>query len=257
MLAWESDLPVKYNRSMDDSGTRESRRRWLRFSLRTLLVFVLVLSVPLAWLAVTLERVRKERRAVRRIEQLGGTAILRDGNVVEVHLFYEFSYDHESAANADATDDDLRVLCSLPNLERLYICDGPFTDGGLQELHGLSSLSELSITSSQHGFYRQDLELGPRLPGVSSAGLVHLRHLPNLKRLILNYANVDDAGLLYLLSLQNLEELHLDGARITDAGLEHLKGLTRLEGLWLRQTRVTDEGVAKLQDALPTCRIEH
>jgi hypothetical protein len=37
----------------------------------------------------------------------------------------------------------------------------------------------------------------------------------------------------------------------------NLKGLTQLQILDLQRTKVTDAGVAKLQQALPNCKIYH
>ena len=53
----------------DQPTTSNPRRRWFQYSLRTLFVLVTVLCV---WLAVTVERVRKQREAVEAIEALGG-----------------------------------------------------------------------------------------------------------------------------------------------------------------------------------------
>src|SRR5688572_26162539 len=44
------------------------RRRWLRFSLRTLLVAVTVLSV---WLGVKVDQARRQKRAVETLQALG------------------------------------------------------------------------------------------------------------------------------------------------------------------------------------------
>ncbi|HEX5102362.1 MAG TPA: hypothetical protein VFV87_01025, partial [Pirellulaceae bacterium] len=46
--------------------------RWIRFSLRTLLVFMVAASLALGWIGNVLVRVRHQRQVVRRIEALGG-----------------------------------------------------------------------------------------------------------------------------------------------------------------------------------------
>ena len=43
--------------------------------------------------------------------------------------------------------------------------------------------------------------------------------------------------------------------QITNAGLEHLKGLTELQDLLIHCTKTTNTGIAKLQKALPNCKI--
>ncbi len=47
-------------------------RQRFQFSFRSLLVFVLALSVPLAWLAMELQKARRQRAAVERILETGG-----------------------------------------------------------------------------------------------------------------------------------------------------------------------------------------
>ena len=50
-------------------------RRFLQFSLRALLVFVLLVSVGMSWLAVKLEKARRQKEAVEALVKLGGTAV--------------------------------------------------------------------------------------------------------------------------------------------------------------------------------------
>ena len=69
-----------------------------------------------------------------------------------------------------------------------------------------------------------------RLIGYTDVGLVHLKGLTKLQRLVLP-------------------------RQITDAGLAHIKGLTQLQVLNLGGTKITDAGVADLQKALPNCKI--
>ena len=54
---------------MDDSSLAKPRRRWLQFSLRTLLVFILGLSVACAW---KFEKVRRQREVVAWVLNSGG-----------------------------------------------------------------------------------------------------------------------------------------------------------------------------------------
>ena len=68
---------------------------------------------------------------------------------------------------------------------------------------------------------------------------------------------ITDEGLKHFKSLTRLESLGLRGTEISDAGLRHLESLTQLRSLDLTDTHVTDEGIAKLQQALPNCKITH
>ena len=54
-----------------ESETR-TKRRWVRFRLRTFLLFTVVLSVFLAWIGNILIRVNQQRNVVTKIRSLGG-----------------------------------------------------------------------------------------------------------------------------------------------------------------------------------------
>ncbi len=115
------------------------------------------------------------------------------------------------------------------------------TDTDLEYLKELPDLEFLNLSSTD----------------VSDAGLKHLKGLTRLHLLGLFGTDVSDAGLEHLKGLTSLESLGLGGTEVSDAGLEHLKGLTNLQYLNLRGTDTTDKGIAKLQQALPNCKIEY
>ncbi len=85
------------------------------------------------------------------------------------------------------------------------------------------------------------------------------RTIPNEREipiLDLNFGHVTDAEMATLTrDCPDLEKLMLQGRSITDASLEHLKGMHQLRVLDLVETEATDSGVAKLQQALPNCKI--
>lgn len=66
---------------------------------------------------------------------------------------------------------------------------------------------------------------------------------------------VTDSGLEHLKNLIELQSLDISYTDVTDVGAENLMGLNQLNELNLYHTQVTDEGVAKLQRALPKCKI--
>ena len=95
------------------------------------------------------------------------------------------------------------------------------------------------------------------LNGVDLTGdrLLWLEGLTSLTHLNLGRTCITDSRLRRLRTLVKLSELNLDETEITDAGLAQLKGLTRLSRLDLLGTRVTDAGVQELQQALPSLKI--
>lgn len=85
------------------------------------------------------------------------------------------------------------------------------------------------------------------LQGDCSAALPHIRHLTQIRILVLMQPSVTDASLVNLEGLQQLEILSLERSNISDAGLKHLKGVPRLNTLNLNQTRISDRGLAELE----------
>jgi hypothetical protein len=52
--------------------TPKPHRRWLQFSLRTMLLLVLIASVPLGWLGMKVREARQQWEAVRAIRMVEG-----------------------------------------------------------------------------------------------------------------------------------------------------------------------------------------
>jgi hypothetical protein len=82
-----------------------------------------------------------------------------------------------------------------------------------------------------------------------------LKDSPALIDLHLGCPTLTDLFLSELGELKRLERLSLAGSKVSDEGLKHLSGLTNLKDLDLTGTKVTEEGVARLQKALPKCKI--
>jgi len=181
------------------------------------------------------EEIEERRRSVaeREIERLGGAIVKASENGVnytEVSLHGPPFRRQWTGGNWGA-----RYLNDLANLRKLRIQNiGAFTDEGMKHLQGLRNLESLMLIQT----------------GVSDAGLVYLKELVNLEFLSLSSNKFTDAGLEHIMGMTDLKSLRLDAAQITDEGLRRLKQselLTRLEFLVLNRTRITDAGLAYLQ----------
>src|SRR5262245_25490030 len=69
------------------------------------------------------------------------------------------------------------------------------------------------------------VEVNFRSSRVTDAGLVHLKVLGQLRKLLLDDTKVTDAGMVHLKELKELRTLDISDTGVTDAGLAHLKGL--------------------------------
>ena len=119
----------------------KTRRRWLRFSLRALLILVTLFGLGMTFVA------RWHYRAIR---QRDAVTALGDGNIVMYEGLADpqndpppvpnwlrglIGFDHfhnvDDVSLSDATDDQLELLKSFPKLESLSLfSSSQFTGGG-------------------------------------------------------------------------------------------------------------------------------
>jgi hypothetical protein len=253
------------------------RRRWLRFSLRTLLVVVTLVAVAVAY---WVNGAQRQRRAVAAIQAVGGevgydytdvTKPAVDGKLpgpdwlcalLGVDYFDDVTY---VVVPQSAGDETVTLLSGLTHLEILHLSETQITDASMAHLAGLTHLEVLHLNGTRvtnaglvhlRGLRRLWV-LSLDNTGVDDAGLSHLGDLPELFELDLTGTKVTDAGLPHVSRLTTVVSLRLDGTQVSDAGLDHLQDLTSLQMLTLYNTQVTDAGCARLQQALPNCRIMH
>jgi hypothetical protein len=235
-----AELPAE--KTPEDKPFR-AKRRWLvpRYSLRTMLV---LMTTACLFSGYWLNTAIHQRKSVRRFNELAAQrpVSMQGNHIMTMAYRYRGRDDYDRPVipwwaqplkmilgeeafgevagvqlwGAPATDDDLRLLANLPELERLNLTDTQITD----------------------------------------AGLVHLKLCPRLTFLSLEDTAVTDQGLSKLMALQDLEGLSLNGTKITDAGLDQLAGLPNLNQVWLRKTAITNAGYRKLQSAAPQIVIE-
>ena len=199
----------------------EPKRRWLQFSVRAVLLLMVVIAVPLGW---TMHKVRQQRDAVVALESVGCEVEYRSDDwppTVSNWLWKMLGDD---------------AVATVISVESTF---GGVSDAGLAKLRGLTQLKSLQLSGKEF----------------TDAGLVNLRGLTQLESLILCYTQVTDAGLVHIQGLTRLRHLDLGGTQVTDAGLVNLRQLTQLGVLDLRQTKVAGAGLAELQylPSLRTC----
>jgi internalin A len=211
---------------------------------------------------------REHYRAIRQIEQLGGTVYLKSVStqdpdaccplcgsrqkeeVEAIHIEGERFTDAQlellapfrshvpdfigverSGVSAEGVR---RLLREFPSL-RHFAMRSPFLgDEALTELHLLKDLEHLDLSDSK----------------ITSVTLGRVAGLKRLRVLFVSNTAVDDAGLRHLEGLSELEWLWLDGTKVTSAGMASLAKLKKLDTLLLHNTQVDDNGIAVLK-ALP------
>ena len=188
--------------------------RWrFQFSIRSLLVMVVVAAIPCSWLAVEMKKAREQKEAVAAIEKFGAP------------IQYDFPWGSEPEWLRKLLGDDFFGVVGA------CIYSTQITDAGLAHLAGLTQLQFLYLDDTQ----------------ITDAGLANLAGLTRLQHFRLSNTRITDGGLAHIAGLTQLQMLGLDNTKVTDAGLANLAGLTRLQSLSLYDTRITDAGLHTLQ----------
>ena len=257
-------------------------RRRFQFSLRSLMLLVVVVAIPCSWFATAMKAAREQRAAVEAIEKLGGW------------VNYDYEYDEtdpfapdppmpgtahqlpgpawlcrrlgvDLLANvvvATVSDSQFEIgeawldsIKCLSHLQLLILSGAKVNDAGLEQIKGLTELKYLELRNTkisdaglQHlkGLIKlQSLHLGDNR--VSGPGLEHLKGLPRLQSLDLSLTEISDPGLEHLKGLSQLQWLHLGDTGVSGPGLVHLKGLTQLQSLVMEGTKIDDDGLEYLK----------
>jgi len=155
---------------MNDSGPPRPNLRWYQFSLRTLLIAVLVLGVFLGWLGSGLQRARKNRQAEAQIRSVTAS---RDLGV--------------SYSRAKGEPNWLQKLLGDPGAIRIQkVRMGWNTENALKHLQGLQDM-----------LHAWELDLNPlnsRHVEVTDAGLEHLTEATGLGYVCVAGTQVTDEG---------------------------------------------------------------
>ncbi len=229
-------------------------RRFLRFSVRGMIVLVLVIG---GWLGWIVRSARIQREAVAAIENAGGRVAYdwewSNGNHFPggkpwgpgwlVDLIGLDYFGHVTLVvinfSPKVSVATTEQIGRLTRLECLNLTGSSAGDAELAHVQALTNLRFLLLGDTQ----------------VTDSGLVHLKGIANLSLLSLYRTQVTDAGLAQLKGLTNLTGLNLNGTQVTDVGLAQLKGLTNLNVLALDGTPVTDAGIFELKQTPRSVRI--
>ena len=242
------------------------KRRWFRYSLRTLMVQMFVLGIMCALIA---RYANNRKSAIATVRNNGGTIsfdpelpptwfgkILRSVFGPEtyqpVRMVNMLPDGHITIKQKTLSDDFLARLSALSELEflelentivaetdwqyisqfrrlrTLYVRRSNISDEGVKYISQLPELEELNIEETK---------------GISDAALVSISQLPKLSNLKLGFTKITDAGLLSYKPISNLQVLEMQGVKATSNGVESLKQIPSLKIVTLDWSEVDDKAL--------------
>lgn len=202
--------------------TPKPRRRWLSFGLRGLMVLVLLLSLPMGWIARDVYRAQRETDVVAAVEKAGGYA--------------SYNY-HENVMWAEPPEPSgpwvLRKLFG----EHIH---SYVTDVAVVEPDAVNTV--VPLLTACHRLECLELSGGK----LNDESIETITQMPKLNKLILLGTSVSVEQMQKLIQVSTLKSITLQGPVATDDHLELLPKLTALEVVRLYETTITDRGMKSL-----------
>ena len=215
----------------DSPPTPPPRRRRLRVSLRGLMILVLVIGVPLGWVA---HRIRTQRQAIAAVRAAGGHISF---DYQAVNFMYRTGPQRPSRTEPAAPRWLRRWLGDelFQHVEMVYF-NNPVSPSILTTIAQFDRLESFSLSQSAG----------------DGDGSLHLQGLSGLTNLSLSGAWINDAILSEIARMPALRSLTLFKSAATDAGFARLAALPELRRLQIFQaTHLTDAGMAQLLAGMP------
>jgi hypothetical protein len=152
---------------MKTASARKHASLSFRYSLRTLLLSTAVVAVACAWIAARLQQVKREREAVRTLEEYGAMCGPEPGlfrrvdsvnfacavyHLTEVSRKMDMLIEPPSKKGRPTVkfgDDELAHLALFPGLKFLNLQDTQVTDRGLERLTNFDRLDYLRVARTK------------------------------------------------------------------------------------------------------------
>lgn len=250
------------------------RRAWFRqFSIRSLLLLMLVTAVAVGWLGNEVRVARDQNAVVQRFREDGISVSLESRNrklvpeseltrrifgesfffaAFRIHATKYVSADLLSSIerlpplvdvflnNTQANDETVRVIAASDRLEQLFLGATEITDRGLEHFVDHPALFSLVVFDTK----------------VTNLGMDSICDVPKLKSLAIQQTSITDAAVRALVESKlrdQLVELDVSETAVTSDSLPDLAKLSQLTHLRFREISTTVEQL-KLLAELPRLR---
>lgn len=250
------------------------KRRWLQYSLRTLFLLTLVVSLAASWVGVHLQRARRQEQALEVLRALGAHVRLRESptridrvfgieEVRHAYLVLENPTADQlatlSTVSCEPVESELRVILEIANPEFRSLpripgwcalsLRGAIDDAWLREASRHDNVTHLLVTAYDES--RSSL--------ITDEGVSYLTRLGRLEWLSIDgcvehgIVDIGDEGCRHVSRIETLRHLKISATPgypgISDAGLKSISTLPNLEKLDLVGCgRVTERGLDHLKE---------
>jgi hypothetical protein len=199
-----------------------AKPRWLRFSLRTLLLITLVAGVAFGLIS---REARNRQAALRMVREYGGRIDFDSSNG---RLAW-----HEKLRNQLFGAETFQPVQNVNMLTNGTITPNPkvLPTDFLARLSALSEIGDLGLENTV----------------IDPEDWHNIANFPGLKYVLLGRSNITDDDVSFLSGLPNLDTVSMSDARkITDKALPAFSRMNKLTNLKLDDTKLTDDGLQEL-----------
>ena len=178
----------------------QSKRRWYQFSLRTLMIFTLVVAVACAWLGRAFHHAAEEEALIDAAQKMEGRVEIAYSGPEWIAFVYPrrlqrrvIGLSFDLSCYDDPRDDLLSCLAGFRELQWLDLGSVPIDEEGLRYVGRMDQLTRLISTNSS----------------ITEARAVQLAQLPDLQELNLSDCHIDNAAIRKLADCPHLRKLML------------------------------------------------
>jgi hypothetical protein len=222
-------------------------RRYFRFTLRLLLATLTLLCL---FLALWTHRARQQRRAVERIQSVGGRVMYQrdfdgpydswrqpripDWLLRKLGLDSFYYVRHVSLYNVPCNSSLIADVAGLPGLVEFEVHVEQLTDNDLTPIAGASSLQSLCLKRGLNS--NRGLEIG-------DPSLKVIAQLPALRTVSIDGRQITKRGLTALGRSNTLESVSIDGVEDDlETGVDEMFHPERVKFLWIMRSRGSGNG---------------
>jgi len=192
------------------------RRHWFRFSLRTLLIFMALLSIGLALIVRPIHRMVERQHAVVRLQEAGVSVSCQSGGIQTIlgdfsltwlgeHFGDVSFFNVELIALPPEVDHSLiRLLALFPETQGLMVTTAEFSDADLKYILPMRDLEMVDFIGAP----------------ITDEGVAQLAKLKKINYVSLIASDVTNEALDVIAQLPNLADLNLGTTRATKEGMQ-------------------------------------